>query len=437
MIIAATGSLQAGENTPIVYRGRYEEIFPMMAEDGYHGVELHIRDSREIDRKELEKQLGKNRLILTSIGTGAAYGAWHWNIGSHDRELRRKAIECLEEHMITAAPHHALIIIGSMQGRFRDALSEEEFINNIEESLYLLDRLAVQYEVSLGYEIMNHYESDFLYWIEDGVRFLEEHSYKRVGLHIDTVHMNIDESDLGNAIRRAGSWIRHVRPGMRRIHLRGNLQMENALRSSVILSNMPLVEERLSLWGETVIDGRIPTIGLYRCLWEGFFQMYRRWESAVEITDEERLLNGTAKNFGDILMGSWEGTLGRMYQYFLLITVGLIESRKQIQNASGMMPKVVDFLELNYMRKISQQECADYFHLNKDYLSRAFKKHTGVGMAKYLNNIRIRKAKELLKSTDLQVMEIADQVGYFDAKYFSRQFKLATGMTPAQYRQDM
>ena len=45
MIIAATGSLQAGENTPIVYRGRYEEIFPMMAEDGYHGVELHIRDS--------------------------------------------------------------------------------------------------------------------------------------------------------------------------------------------------------------------------------------------------------------------------------------------------------------------------------------------------------------------------------------------------------
>lgn len=210
MIIAATGSLQAGENTPIVYRGRYEEIFPMMAEDGYQGVELHIRDSREIDRKELEKQLGKNSLILTSIGTGAAYGAWHWNIGSHDRELRRKAIECLEEHMITAAPRHALIIIGSMQGRFRDALSEEEFINNVEESLYLLDRLAVQYEVSLGYEIMNHYESDFLYRIEDGVRFLEEHSYKRVGLHIDTVHMNIDESDLGNAIRRAGSWIRHV-----------------------------------------------------------------------------------------------------------------------------------------------------------------------------------------------------------------------------------
>ena len=55
-------------------------------------------------------------------------------------------------------------------------------------------------------------------------------------------------------------------------------------------------------------------------------------------------------------------------------------------------------------------------------------------MARYLNNLRIEKAKELLRSTDLQVMEIADQVGYFDSKYFSRQFKLAVGLTPAQYR---
>ena len=112
--------------------------------------------------------------------------------------------------MITASPHHGLIIIGSMQGRFRDAASPEEFVYNVEESLYLLERLAEQYDVSVGYEIMNHYESDFLFNIKDGVHFMESHSFKRIGLHIDTVHMNIDECDLGNAIREAGSWIRHV-----------------------------------------------------------------------------------------------------------------------------------------------------------------------------------------------------------------------------------
>lgn len=229
--------------------------------------------------------------------------------------------------------------------------------------------------------------------------------------------------------------IREYQPDMYRIYLKENLQMENALRSAVILGNIASVEDKLTVWGETVMNQRSCTIGLLRSLWDSFFLMYRKWERSAELMEEGLLLNGTVKSFGDILSGPWENTLNRMYQYFLEITAELIESRRQMQNASGMMPKVVDFLELNYMKRISQQECADYFHMNKDYLSRAFKKHTGIGMAKYLNNIRIRKAKELLKSTDLQIQEIADRVGYFDSKYFSRQFKLAAGMTPAQYRQ--
>ncbi|HJC05348.1 MAG TPA: sugar phosphate isomerase/epimerase [Candidatus Enterocloster excrementipullorum] len=210
MIIAATGSLQAGPNAPIVYRGSYEEILPQMREDGYRGAELHIRDSREIDREKLWDDLKKNRLTLTSIGTGAAYGAWHWNIGDRDPEVRKNALACLREHMITAAPYHGLIIIGSMQGRFGDAESPEAFAANVEESLYSLDRMAEEYDVQVGYEIMNHYESDFLFNIRDGVRFMKEHGFKRIGLHIDTVHMNIDESDLGHAIRQAGSLVRHV-----------------------------------------------------------------------------------------------------------------------------------------------------------------------------------------------------------------------------------
>lgn len=225
--------------------------------------------------------------------------------------------------------------------------------------------------------------------------------------------------------------------GMHRIHLKSNLQAENALRSAVILGNIILTADCLGIWGRAVMDQMPRTIGVYRSMWERFFQMYRNWGSAAEIADEELFLGGMVKNFGDVLMGPWEYTWDRMYQYFLQMIKELIESRNQIQNVSGMMPKVVDFLELNYGKRISQQECADFFHINKDYLSRAFKKHTGIGMAKYLNNIRIRKAQELLKSTDLQIQEIADRVGYFDSKYFSRQFKLATGMTPAQFRQEL
>ena len=46
MKLAATGILKAGENAPIIYRGAYETILPIMREDGFKEVEMHIRDSR-------------------------------------------------------------------------------------------------------------------------------------------------------------------------------------------------------------------------------------------------------------------------------------------------------------------------------------------------------------------------------------------------------
>lgn len=229
--------------------------------------------------------------------------------------------------------------------------------------------------------------------------------------------------------------VKEYEGGMAGIHLKENLRMENALYSAVILGDMEEVKKRLIPWGDFAMGQRPYTIGLLRCLWDGFFLLLKKWERSSEIAEEEVLRGSLVKTFGDLLPGPWDSTRDRMYQHFLEVTRELAESRQQIQNASGIMPKVVDFLELNYMTKLSQQECADYFHINKDYLSRAFKKHTGIGMARYLNNIRIRKAQELLRTTDLQIQEIADRVGYFDSKYFSRQFKLATGMTPAQYRQ--
>ena len=232
MKIASTAAFTAGMNAPIVYRGPFYKIFSDMVEDGYKAVKVHIADSREIDRKELWRDLNDSNLILTSIGTGAAYGKWHWNIGDHSIDTRRKALECLREHMYTAQPDHAIIIIGSLQGRFRDANSPEEFEYNIEESLYQIDRMAMEMDVPVGFEIMNHYESDFLYNISQGSAYIKAHDYKKIRLHIDTVHMNIEEKDLGGVIRKAGGLINHVHiadndryyPGHARINFREILQ---------------------------------------------------------------------------------------------------------------------------------------------------------------------------------------------------------------------
>ena len=53
----------------------------------------------------------------------------------------------------------------------------------------------------------------------------------------------------------------------------------------------------------------------------------------------------------------------------------------------------------------------------------------------YITEVRMEKAREHLKDTDLSVIEIAENVGYEDSQYFFRVFKKTTGVTPLQYRQ--
>lgn len=71
---------------------------------------------------------------------------------------------------------------------------------------------------------------------------------------------------------------------------------------------------------------------------------------------------------------------------------------------------------------------------NASYFSTLFKKETGESFVEYLSKMRMNRAKELLKETDLPVSEICRQVGYVDLKYFSKCFVKATGIKPAEFR---
>ena len=72
--------------------------------------------------------------------------------------------------------------------------------------------------------------------------------------------------------------------------------------------------------------------------------------------------------------------------------------------------------------------------LNPVYLSHLFKKIKKVNFSEYLNEVRLLKAMELLKGTTMRISEIAQSVGYNDARYFATLFKKKTGMSPNEYR---
>ena len=87
-----------------------------------------------------------------------------------------------------------------------------------------------------------------------------------------------------------------------------------------------------------------------------------------------------------------------------------------------------------YRNGITLDEIGEKLNMTPEYLGTLFHKEMGTTFSTYMKQYRIGKAKELLCSTSLKLYEIAEQVGYSDAKYFSKVFKEVTGQLPGEYR---
>lgn len=95
---------------------------------------------------------------------------------------------------------------------------------------------------------------------------------------------------------------------------------------------------------------------------------------------------------------------------------------------------IIEFIDRNYEKSLNLNDLAVKFHLNPVYLCQLFKQKTGQNFIQYLNSLRIEKARQLLKKTNLSVEQISEQVGINSANYFVRLFKKTTGQTVTQYR---
>ena len=104
------------------------------------------------------------------------------------------------------------------------------------------------------------------------------------------------------------------------------------------------------------------------------------------------------------------------------------------QNRS-VLKLAVDFIDHNYMdEEISLNKAAHVANVSANHFSALFSQNMGQTFTEYLTGLRMSKAKELLRCTAMRSNEIAGEVGYKDAHYFSYLFKKTQGMTPSEYR---
>lgn len=110
------------------------------------------------------------------------------------------------------------------------------------------------------------------------------------------------------------------------------------------------------------------------------------------------------------------------------------EDREDEEQLSLNVKRAENMIHEYYHTGITLEEIAAKLNITPEYLGMQFRKEKGVTFSSYIKDYRIKKAKKLLIGSKMKVFQVAEKVGYSDAKYFSRVFRKSTGLLPVQYR---
>lgn len=185
-----------------------EDAVALAADVGFDGVELAIADPLDIDVDKLTQMLESYGLEVPALGTGVAYKEG-LSLAHPDAASRAGAIERLKAHVDLGAVLGADVIVGLIRGKMSDGLPYAEAINHIKNGLSELSTYAKSKNVRVLLEPINRYEIDIFNTIDDAYSIASTLD-DNIGLLIDTFHMNIEEPNLTESIRKAHDRIFHV-----------------------------------------------------------------------------------------------------------------------------------------------------------------------------------------------------------------------------------
>ena len=145
----------------------------------------------------------------------------------------------------------------------------------------------------------------------------------------------------------------------------------------------------------------------------------------LEPEDTEKILAESGRNM--------ESTIA--YAEKLVSQAIQLRDRNSGNKNRSILKTAVDFIDQHYMEEdMSLNKAANAANVSANHLSALFSQNMGQTFIEYLTSLRMDKAKEYLRCTGMRSSEIAGEVGYKDAHYFSYLFKKTQGMTPSDYR---
>jgi len=141
-----------------------------------------------------------------------------------------------------------------------------------------------------------------------------------------------------------------------------------------------------------------------------------------------QLMNGVHA-YGQLVAAS-----GTLAQFLSMANLARHSVNSRSNTAEKNLEKTVAFMKENVTSHYSLQHFAQIAHMSPHHYCSLFKKRYGFSPIEYFNRLKIRKARELLSATNMQVRQVARNLGFDDPYYFSRLFRKLVGVSPNDYR---
>lgn len=210
MNISFVISTQPTKFQAIAFDPNFEANAARIAELGYDGIELGVREPAKLDVANVKRILAQHKLAVPAIGTGQAFVEEHLSFTDPDPAIRAQAIERVKTHNTLAAQFNALVIIGLIRGKVHAGVTREQVRPWLVDAMRIVASDAKQKGVRLAIEPINRYETDLLNTAPEALGLIEELGMDNVGVLFDTFHANIEEARIETGVRLCGVRLFHV-----------------------------------------------------------------------------------------------------------------------------------------------------------------------------------------------------------------------------------
>lgn len=187
-------------SAPFLYEGSFPDGIAYARRTGYDCVEIHATSADELKDSSLYEALEASGIQVSALGTGRLYVNAGLSLTSPDPDNRAEAIRQLKEFIDAAKKLRCLVILGCVRGNIPSPKDRPEVMRLLGESMKKLDEYAREHSVTMVFEPINRYENNYLCTTYEIADFIHGNGLTNTKMMIDTFHMNIEETDIRQAI---------------------------------------------------------------------------------------------------------------------------------------------------------------------------------------------------------------------------------------------